>query len=78
MGLVVTGCFFTSAIQFSSFIQVGLLFCGIQPIVSACMAMTKDDIRKYTVKFVSLSYIHTTQPSETEEETRTETNNIPM
>ena len=42
------------------------------------MAMTKDDIRKYTVKLVSLSYIHTTQPSETEEETRTETNNIPM
>ena len=78
MGFVVTGCFFTSAYQQSLFTQVGLLFCGIQPIISTCMAMTKDDIRKYTVKFVSLSYIHTTQPSETEEETRTETNNIPM
>ena len=78
MGFVVTGCFFTSAYQQSLFTQVGLLFCGIQPIISACIAMTKDDIRKYTVKLVSLSYIHTTQPSETEEETRTETNNIPM
>ena len=77
MGFVVTGCFL-SAYQRSLFTQVGLLFCGIQPIISVCMAMTKDDIRKYTVKFVSLSYIHTTQPSETEEETRTETNNIPM
>ena len=77
MGFVVTGCYI-SAYQRSEFIRVGLLFCGIQPIISACIAMTKDDIRKYTVKLVSLSYIHTTQPSETEEETRTETNNIPM
>ncbi|OEU06015.1 hypothetical protein FRACYDRAFT_256861 [Fragilariopsis cylindrus CCMP1102] len=51
MGFVVTGCYF-SAYQQSVLTQVGLLFCGIQPIVSACMAMTKDDIRKYTVKLL--------------------------
>ena len=40
-----------------SYVQMGLLFCGLQPIVSVCMTMTKVDVRKYTLKVVTLSYI---------------------
>ena len=40
-------------------IQPGLLFVGMQPTVSACMAMTKADVRKHTLNVVQLSYIST-------------------
>jgi hypothetical protein len=40
-------------------VQIGLLFCGIQPIVSTCMAMTKSDVKKYTIDLMTSSYIHT-------------------
>jgi hypothetical protein len=36
---------------------IGLLFCGIQPIVSTGMAMTKSDVRKYSTDLITLSYI---------------------
>ena len=48
-------------------LQIGLLFYGVQPIVSTCMTMTNAYVRKYTVKLVTLSYICSSQP-ETEEE----------
>jgi len=38
-------------------ICIGYLFCGIQPIVSTCMAMTKSDVMKYTRDLITLSYI---------------------
>jgi len=53
MCLVVTGTAFNNG----SLIQPGLLFVGLQPIVSTCMAMTKADIRKHTLNVVRLSYI---------------------
>ena len=40
-------------------LQLGLLLCGLQPIVSTCMVMTKADVRKHTLKVVTLSYIRT-------------------
>jgi hypothetical protein len=52
--------------------QIGLLFCGIQPIISTCMAMTKTDVRKYTMNLVTLSYI---RASSSEEETRADNGN---
>jgi hypothetical protein len=52
-------------------VQIGFLFCGIQPIVSTCMAMTKSDVRKYTMDLVTLSYIR--KPSSSKE---TRTGNI--
>jgi hypothetical protein len=42
--------------KFSNLICIGYLFCGIQPIVSTCMAMTKSDVRKYTRDLFTLSY----------------------
>jgi len=48
-------------------LQIGLLFYGVQPIVSTCMTMTNAYVRKYTIKLVTLSYIRSSQ-SETEEE----------
>jgi hypothetical protein len=48
-----------AATQTGFWTQIGLLFCGIQPIVSACMAMTKSDVRKYTMDLITLSYIRT-------------------
>jgi hypothetical protein len=53
--------------------QIGLLFCGMQPIVSMCMAMTKPDVRKYTMDLITLPYIRTTSSSS--QETRTENTN---
>ena len=76
MGFVTVGCYYGVVSNEGMLVQVGLLFCGIQPIISTCMAMTKADVREYTVKTISLSYIRTTQPSEGEGETRTETRNI--
>ena len=56
--------------------QIGLLFCGIQPIVSTCMAMSKSDVRKYTMNLVTLSYIRTSSSSlSSEEETRADNGN---
>jgi hypothetical protein len=46
-------------------VQIGLLFCGTQPIVSTCMAMTKSDVKKYTMDLLTLSYIR--KPSSSEE-----------
>jgi hypothetical protein len=37
-------------------ICMGYLFCGIQPIVSTCMAMTKPDVRKSTRDLITFSY----------------------
>ena len=42
-----------------NWIHIGLLFVGMQPILSTCMAMTKADVRKYTIKMLTLSYIRT-------------------
>ena len=43
------------------FIQVGLLFVGLQPIVTTCMVMTKADAKKYVIELMTLSYIRTKQ-----------------
>jgi hypothetical protein len=43
--------------KFANFICIGLLFCGIQPIVSTCMAMAKSDVRNYTRDLITLSYV---------------------
>jgi hypothetical protein len=55
--------------QDHKFVQLGLLSCGIQPIVSTCIAMTKSDVKKYTMDLITLSYIRRPSPSE---ETHTE------
>ena len=55
MALIVIGA--TKNYAFSKFICIGYLFCGIQPIVSTCMAMTKSDVRKYTRDLITLSYV---------------------
>merc|ERR1712238_101331 len=44
-------------------LTIGLLFVGLQPIVSVCMAMTKADVKKYVIELISLSYIRT-KPSQ--------------
>jgi len=36
---------------------VGFLFCGVQPIVSTCIAMTKTDVRRYSSDLLTLSYV---------------------
>jgi hypothetical protein len=43
--------------EYAYCICIGYLFCGIQPIVSTCMAMTKSDVRKYTQDLITLSYV---------------------
>ena len=43
--------------KYANLAKVGLLFCGIQPIVSFCFAMMKIDVRKYTIDLLTLSYI---------------------
>ena len=43
--------------EYANLICIGYLFCGIQPIVSTCMAMTKSDIRQYTQNVITLSYL---------------------
>ena len=43
--------------KYANFICIGLIFCGIQPIVSTCMAMTKSNVRKYTRDLITLSYV---------------------
>jgi hypothetical protein len=60
--------FFGAAFKDGLYVLIGLLFCGIQPIVSTCMAMTKSDVKKYIKDVVTLSYIRTVASSE---ETRT-------
>jgi hypothetical protein len=50
--------------------QIGLIFCGIQPIVSMCIAMTKSDVRKNTMDLITLSYIRTTSSEETQADNR--------
>jgi len=42
-------------------LPVGLLFVGLQPVVSTCMAMTKADVKKYFIELITLSYIQTKQ-----------------
>jgi hypothetical protein len=56
------------------FIQIGLLFCGLQPIVSTCMAMTKYDVKKYTMDLITLSYNIRDKSSSSTKETRAEAN----
>ena len=41
----------------SKLYQAGLIFCAIQPIISTIMAMTKADVRKYTINLLTLSYL---------------------
>jgi len=55
MALIVIGAETTN--KFTNFICIGYLFCGIQPIVSTCMAMTKSDVRKYARDLITLSYV---------------------
>merc|ERR1712238_234110 len=43
------------------YIPGGLIFVGLQPIVSTCMAMTKADVKKYVIELITLSYIRTQQ-----------------
>lgn len=38
------------------FAVIGLIFCGLQPVGSFIMAMTKSDVKKYVIKLVTLSY----------------------
>jgi len=57
MALVVVGINEIPDFYEGRFLQMGSLFCGLQPIVSTCMTMTKVDVRKYTLKVVTLSYI---------------------
>ena len=37
--------------------QVGLYFVALQPILSFWMAMTKSDVKKYTLKLITFAYI---------------------
>ena len=37
--------------------QVGLYFVSLQPIASTLMAMTKTDVKNYTKKLLTLSYV---------------------
>jgi hypothetical protein len=60
MVFIVAGTILEGSRGGTLYINIGFLFCGIQPIVSTCMAMTKTDVRKYTTKLVTLSYIRTT------------------
>jgi hypothetical protein len=62
MAMVVIG----ASDNWGFFLQIGLIFCGIQPIVSTCMAMTKSDVKKYTINLITLSYIRD-KPSSSEE-----------
>jgi hypothetical protein len=55
--LVVIGASETE--EYGNLICIGYLFCGIQPILSTCMAMSKSDVRKYTKDLITLSYIRT-------------------
>ena len=55
MALIVIGV--VEKDRFYRYICIGYLFCGIQPIVSTCMAMTKSDVRKYTRDLITLSYV---------------------
>jgi len=57
MGLIISGIYQAHFFNDESFFQIGLLFCGIQPTVSTYIAMTKADVRQYTLKVVGLSYI---------------------
>ena len=43
--------------ELPNFYQAGLIFCAIQPIISTIMAMTKADVRKYTINLLTLSYL---------------------
>jgi hypothetical protein len=43
-----------AATQTGFWFQIGLIFCGIQPIISTFMAMTKSDVRKYTMDLITL------------------------
>jgi len=70
MALVVAG----TGWQDQKIVQLKLLSCGIQPIVSTCMAMTKSDVKKYTMDLITLSYIR--KPSSSEETRAENTNDI--
>jgi len=47
------------------FINIGFLFCAIQPIVSLCMAMTKSDVRKHIFDLITLSCIRKSEETKT-------------
>lgn len=47
-------------------IIIGLLVCSVQPIVSTCMAMTKSDVKEYTLDLITLSYICKSEAQRTE------------
>ena len=61
MCLLVIGSSYIVGVSVGMLITVGLLFVGIQPIVSACMVMTKADVKKYVIELITLSYIRTQQ-----------------
>jgi hypothetical protein len=54
MFLIVIGA--AKSVYREKWMCIGYLFCGLQPIVSTCMAMTKSDVRKYTRDLITLSY----------------------
>ena len=54
---VVGGSFLVAANNINSLLIIGGLFCGIQPIISFCLAMMKSNVRKYTMSVLTLSYI---------------------
>jgi hypothetical protein len=62
MAMVVVG----AAHNCGPYIQIGLIFCGIQPIISTCMAMTKSDVKKYTTRLITLSYVRISLTEETD------------
>ena len=41
----------------NAFVQIAILFLSVQPIISTIMAMTKTDVRKYTIEVLTLSFI---------------------
>ena len=49
-------------------INIVLLFCAIQPILSTCMAMTKADVRNYCLDLITLSYIWKNKEKKTKEQ----------
>jgi hypothetical protein len=54
-----------TAVREGGLVQLGLLYCGIQPIVSTCMTMTKSDVKKYTMDLITLSCVRTSLSEET-------------
>jgi len=47
-------------------IIIGLLVCSVQPIVSTCMAMTKSDVKEYTLDLITFSHVCKSEAQRTE------------